>query len=264
MNEYLVAIIIGIVEGLTEYLPISSTGHMIIVGHFLNFTGEKSETFEIFIQLGAILAVFILYIKRFIALLDFKTKDNFSGVNGLLKIAACCMPVSVLGLIFHKKIKLLLFNPTSVSIALIVGGIIILIVERKKINFSVMKLEDITLKNAFLIGIFQCFALIPGASRSGSMIIGGMLLGLSRTVAAEFSFIIAVPIMVLATTLDLLKSYKILDLNDAVVFGIGFITAFITAYFSVNFFINILKKTDLAFFGYYRIILGLILYFVLL
>jgi undecaprenyl-diphosphatase len=256
VNEHLSAIVLGIVEGVTEFLPVSSTGHLILFGETISFSGPKAETFEIFIQLGAILAVVVLYFPRFISLLDFKAGEGFTGHTGLLKLAIGCIPAFILGAMCHKFIKEHLFGPGTVASALIVGAIIILIVEHKKQRPVTFRIEEISYRQAFAIGCCQCFALWPGMSRSASTIIGGMLCGLERKIAAEFSFLLAVPVMTAAVLFDLIKSRALLSSDDLFVFVIGFITSFVVAVLSVKFFLELLGKFTLNPFAYYRIGLG--------
>ncbi|NDC36859.1 MAG: undecaprenyl-diphosphate phosphatase [Proteobacteria bacterium] len=264
MDVQIIAIILGIVEGVTEFLPISSTGHLILVGNALQFLGEKAATFEIVIQSGAILAVLLLYRQRFIALLDFSAKDRpFHGQDGALKLALACAPALLAGFLFSKSIKQHLFNPTAVAIALIVGGIIMLVVERRRRAPSTESLEALTLPQVFLIGCFQCLALWPGISRSGATIVGAMLLGVSRAAAAEFSFLIAIPILLAATGYELLKSFHALTAADLPIFALGFLVSFISATFAVKGFIKIISHWSLIPFAIYRIILGAIVLSVL-
>ena len=270
MNEessnLIAAAVLGVVEGLTEFLPVSSTGHLILTAKAIEFTGPRADSFEIFIQLGAILAVVVLYFDRFRDLvrglfadgIQFKNTPEFKGASGLAKIGFACAPAFVLGALFHKTIKEHLFTPVSVAAALIVGGAIMLLVDNKQRVESTTSLEDISYKQAFLLGVFQCFALWPGTSRSGSMLVGGLLLGLSRSVAAEFSFLVAVPIMCAATTLDLYKSREILSQADIVIFGVGFIVSFITAIVAIRTFMALLRRFTLHAFAYYRIALGIL------
>ncbi len=268
MNEesssLVVAALLGIVEGLTEFLPVSSTGHLILAGKALGFTGPVADSFEIFIQLGAILAVVVLYFDRFRNLLrglftdgiQFKSAPEFTGASGLAKIALACAPAFVMGALFHKKIKEFLFTPGSVAAALIVGGAIMLLVDNKRREERTTSLEDISYRQAFLLGIFQCCALWPGVSRSGSMLVGGLLLGLSRSVAAEFSFLVAVPVMFAATALDLVKSRELLSQSDLGLFAVGFVVSFITAVFAIRTFMTLLKRINLHPFAIYRIAFG--------
>jgi undecaprenyl-diphosphatase len=256
MAPWYVAIILGIVEGLTEFLPISSTGHLIIAGHLLDFTGPKAETFEIVIQLGAILAVVVLYWDRFLGLL-FPDKDRkFSGVYGLWLLFLTSLPASVLGLLTHHYIKEYLFSPFTVALALAVGAVFIFVVEARDKRSTTLTLDEITPKTALGIGLFQCLALWPGFSRSASTIMGGMLLGTKRTVAAEYSFIAAVPIMFAATGYDFLKNYALFESDDLIFLLIGFVVSFIAAWLAVKGFIVLLSRLTLRPFAVYRIILA--------
>ncbi len=256
MNELLSAFALGVVEGLTEFLPVSSTGHLILFGEAISFSGPKAETFEIFIQLGAILAVVVLYFRRFVALLDFRSSEGFAGLNGLTKLAVGCLPAFVLGALLHKLIKQYLFGSFAVATALIVGALVMIFVERRQRTPSTSCVEEITHRQAFFVGCIQCFALWPGMSRSASTIIGGMLCGLDRKVAAEFSFVLAVPVMAAAVCFDLMKSYTLIEQSDLQVFGVGFITSFIIAALAIKFFLGLLNKFTLEPFAYYRIFLG--------
>jgi undecaprenyl-diphosphatase len=256
MAPWYVAIILGIVEGLTEFLPISSTGHLIIAGHLLNFTGPKADTFEIVIQLGAILAVVVLYWDRFVGLVFPDKERKFSGVYGLWLLFLTSLPASVLGLLTHHYIKAYLFSPFTVAIALAVGALLIFVVEAKDFQKTTLTLDEITPKTAFGIGLFQCLALWPGFSRSASTIMGGMILGAKRTVAAEYSFIAAVPIMFAATGYDFLKNYALFQADDLIFLLIGFLVSFIAAWLAVKGFIVLLGRLTLRPFAVYRIVLA--------
>ncbi|MBU2514298.1 undecaprenyl-diphosphate phosphatase [bacterium] len=262
-NIYLSAVIIAIVEGLTEFIPISSTGHMILVGDLLAFTGEKAATFEIFIQLGAILAAFLIYKDKFLGLIPKKHGGNWltqilkgeTSPTGLHLVWAI-LPIALAGLLLHKTIKTHLFSPITVAIGLIVGGVLMIIVERLPIKQSVETVEKISIRQALIIGIGQCFAIWPGMSRSGSTMITGLLLGVKHKAAADFSFIIAVPVMCAAVGYDLLKSWHFLELGDLPYFLIGFLVAFIVGWLSIKWFLSILERLKLMPFGIYRVILG--------
>lgn len=267
------AIILGIIEGLTEFIPVSSTGHMIIVADWLKFKGDTAATFEIFIQLGAILAVVVLYKERFQALTKGTAPlggrphtESMSGFEGIKKIVIACIPAFILGFLFHSIIKEHLFSVITVAWALIVGGVAMIVIERRlgsqvdeEVKQSHDQLDQITTKQALQIGLFQCFALWPGMSRSASTIIGGLLSGVSRVAAAEFSFIIAVPVMCAAVGYDLLKSASAIAVSDLSFFAIGFIVSFFVAILAIKFFIGLLKRFTLAPFGWYRIVLGALL-----
>jgi undecaprenyl-diphosphatase len=261
LDFVLVAIILGIVEGLTEFLPISSTGHLVLVGELLQFEGPKAATFEVFIQLGAILAVLVLYRERFQNLLRFNSSEPFSGLNGIKKIAVASLPVLVVGFLARDFIKAHFFSSQSVAYALIVGGIIMCIVERLNRSSTVNSLEQLSIRTCFIIGLFQCCSLWSGISRSGSTMVGSLLFGVQRKTAAEFSFLIAVPVMCAATTYDLLKSLTFLSMQDIPLFALGFVTAFLSAFIAIRAFIGLLQHWTLVPFGIYRVGLGLLVLF---
>lgn len=261
MTEWFVAVVLGIVEGLSEFLPISSTGHLIIVGHLLGFTGLKAEIFEVVIQLGAILAVVQLYRHRFAGLLRHDPKHAFSGIRGLCMLALTCFPASLLGLLTHEYIKTSLFGPSTVALALAVGAIMILIVEHFVKSSKTHRVDHLSLMQALGIGCFQCLALWPGFSRSAATIMGGMILGASRSVAAEYSFIAAVPIMIMATTFDMVQNYHLLTRNDLLFIGIGFLVSYAAALFAIKSFLYILRKTTLKPFAWYRLAVAPLIYF---
>lgn len=255
------ALILGIVEGLTEFLPVSSTGHLILFGSLLKFTGEKAATFEIFIQLGAILAVVWLYRERFTAaLLSAKKNIHTQSKNNLLLLLFfTTIPALIFGFLFHDSIKEYLFNIYTVAAALIFGGVIIVIFETfyKEKNYTV---ESLSIRQAFVIGLFQSIAIWPGVSRSAATIIGSMLLGLRRKDAVEYSFFVAVPVMFAATGYDLLKSLSVISWTDVPFFVVGFVASFISAALAIKFFIQFVQKTDLKIFGWYRILLGICIF----
>ncbi|MDI1299795.1 undecaprenyl-diphosphate phosphatase [Methylotenera sp.] len=251
------ALILGVVEGATEFLPISSTGHLIIAGDLLNFLSkDKRDVFEIIIQLGAILAVIWEYRAKFIHVASHlnETKSRQLVINLFIAF----LPLAILGLAFHHQIKDLLFNPKSVSIALIVGGFAILFIEKKLPAVKINSVDDMDWKLALKVGFAQAIALIPGASRAGSTIIGGMCFGLSRTAATEFSFFLAVPVMFAATFYDLYKSRDLLSANDLTLFLAGFITAFIAALIVIKVLIRYVANHDFTAFAWYRIVFGAI------
>lgn len=258
MFHYFTAIIMGMVEGLTEFLPVSSTGHLILTGELLHYTGEASKTFEIFIQLGSILAVVVVYWRRFIDLIaGIFSKERRNGLN-ILHVIIAMIPAVILGLIAHDAIKTYLFSSTTVVIGLIAGGILMIFAENKKNSHATTSLDALTYKQAFNIGLFQCLALWPGFSRSGSTIAGGLLTGTNHRVAADFTFIVAVPMMVAASGLDLLKSYKYLSASDIPFFGVGFITAFLVALIAIKIFLKLISKVKLKPFAYYRFVLAIV------
>ncbi len=262
MSEWMKAVLLGLVEGLTEFIPVSSTGHLIVTGDLLQFKGNAASTFEIFIQLGAILAVVFLYKERFLSLLDFKKNEGLSGKNGIRLLAVTTAPALVFGYFVHSYIKTYLFNPFTVALGLGVGGVIMIVAENKLPVSKINKVDDLKARDALLVGLFQLLAMWPGVSRSGATIVGGMLVGIERKTAAEYSFLAAVPVMCAATIYDLYKSREFLSASDIPIFSIGFVVSFVSAWFAVKFFIHLLGKWTLKPFGWYRIgIAGLILLF---
>jgi len=255
-------IIMGIVEGLTEFLPISSTGHLILAGSLLNFTGEKVKLFEIVIQAGAMLAVCWEYRHRIINVIR-----NFSSDAAARRFVAnllvAFLPAVVLGLLFGKMIKAHLFAPVPVALAFIVGAFIILIVERRnRLNEDSLRIhsvDEMTMLDAFKVGCAQCFALIPGTSRSGASIIGGMVFGLSRQAATEFSFFLAIPTLFGATIYSLYKERALLSVADLPMFGVGALAAFISAFFCVRWLLRYISTHDFMIFVWYRIVFGMLI-----
>lgn len=260
MYEYFCALIIGIVEGLTEYLPVSSTGHMIIVGHALGFTGELADVFDVFIQLGAILSVVVVYKEKFAAMVRPSNWFKKTGAS-CFNIAVAMFPACLLGLLFHGFIKGYLFGPTTVIIGLVIGGLFMIGAEKLRKEFKITDVDQITTGKALQIGLFQCLSLWPGFSRSGSTIAGALLLGVSRKASADFSFIMAVPLMFLACFYDLLKVASKFSMSDFGVLAIGFVTSFIVAYLSILWFLKFLNKSTLSGFAYYRFVVAVVAYF---
>lgn len=245
------AIIIAIVEGLTEYLPVSSTGHMIIASSLLGIhKDEFTKLYEVAIQLGAILAVVVLYWRKFF---------DFSKWQFYLKLIIAVIPALILGKLFSDTIDALLESPLTVAISLLTGGIILLFIDRLFRQPSVEKEEEISYLKAFVIGIWQCLAMIPGVSRSASSIIGGMQQKLTRKLAAEFSFYLAVPTMCAATGYKLMQGYKSFTSEHIKLLLIGNVIAFVVAIIAIKFFIGFLQKHGFRLFGWYRIIAGIIL-----
>jgi undecaprenyl-diphosphatase len=244
------SIILSIIEGLTEFLPISSTGHMILASSLMNIPEETFvKTFEISIQVGAILAVVFLYFKRFI-----------TGISIYLKLAIAFIPTGIVGFLAYPYIKAYLFNPVVVSISLIVGGIILILIDKKvagqKSNTD--SLENISYKNAFFIGLFQSISMIPGVSRAAATIVGGIFNDLDKKQAVEFSFLLAIPTMFVATGYDLYKTPIQFSGHEMFLLGIGMVVAFITAWIAVKAFVNIVQNYGFRYFGYYRIIIGIL------
>jgi undecaprenyl-diphosphatase len=253
----IVAVILGLVEGATEFIPVSSTGHLIIVSDLLNFTGPRADSFAIFIQLGAILAVLILYRQRFFDLLKLQSNEGFSGLRGIGLLLVAMLPLFV-GYFAYSTIKDYLFNPITVAVGLFVGGIAMILVERFLPAPKITTLGEMTWRQALLVGLFQVLSMWPGVSRAAATIIGGMIGGLRRDTAAEFSFLLAVPTMVAAVGYDMLKTYDSLSSTDFLMFAIGFIVAFLAALAAVRIFIQVLQRHTLAPFGWYRIVLAVI------
>jgi undecaprenyl-diphosphatase len=254
------ALILGIVEGLTEFLPISSTGHLILVGDLLNFNDEKGMVFAIVIQLGAILAVCWEYRAKISTVLAGIGSDEDSN-RFILNLFIAFLPAAILGLLFIKIIKQYLFHPIPVAIALIVGGVVILWAERRKHVVDVDHVEDMDWKHALKVGLMQCLALIPGTSRSGATIIGGLFFGLSRKAATEFSFFLAIPIMFAATFYDVFKHREFLQFDDVGMFSIGFVASFVSALLAVRGLLRFISNHDFTIFAWYRIVFGIIILF---
>jgi undecaprenyl-diphosphatase len=248
------------VEGLTEFLPVSSTGHMIIVGHFINFKGDFANLFEIVIQLGAILAIIVLFKNKIFDSLKNLTPRNY-GFKLWSNVIIAFIPSGIIAFLFHNKVEEVLMKPLPVSLALLVGGIWIIFAENKyRNNNKTLRLEDMNYKQAFMIGIFQCIAILwPGFSRSASTIIGGWVVGLSTVIAAEFSFFLAIPTMIIATGYSLLKTDLILSNVQIISLIIGFITSFGVAIIVVDKFISYIKKRSMIPFAIYRLIIGTII-----
>lgn len=258
MNVYLVAVILGLVEGATEFIPVSSTGHLILVGHWLGFEGARAKAFEIFIQLGAILAIFWLYRKMIMTVLRDAAQPG-AARNLVVGLFVAFLPVAVIGLLLHNWIKARLFDPLIVAVALVVGGFAILLIERWAPRTTMEDVERVPLRTALGIGLAQVLSLIPGTSRAGATILGGYCLGLSRKAATEFSFFLAIPVMLAATLFDLFKSRHDLVRADVAVFAIGFIVAFLSALVVVRAFLRFVSHHSFRPFAWYRIVFGVIL-----
>ncbi|MCH4894742.1 MULTISPECIES: undecaprenyl-diphosphate phosphatase [unclassified Sphingomonas] len=256
MHDLLTVILLGILEGLTEFLPVSSTGHLILAGELLGFTGEGSATFKIAIQLGAILAVIVVYWRRFwdvgTGLIAWRRPDVMFTRNILLGFA----PALVIGVLVYDAVRAALERPVIVAVALIVGGVLILAIERmvKRVRFEAV--EAMPFGTALSIGIVQCLAMLPGVSRSGATIMGALLMGVERRTAAEFSFFLAVPTMAAATAYALWKDRALLSLDDLGAIAIGFGAAFVTALIVVRIFVAIVGRYGFAPFAWYRIVVG--------
>ena len=253
--EIIFAAILGLVEGLTEFLPISSTGHLILTSHLLGIKQDDfHKTFEVVIQLGSILAViFVFWQKLF-----------HNSFTLWVKLAIGFLPAGILGFLFYSTIKGL-FAPIVVSLMLIFGGIMFIILEYfyKEKDHHLQDVKEISYKQAFIIGLFQALAMIPGTSRSGSTIVGGLLLGCSRKVAAEFSFLLALPTMIIASVYSLLKHYETLNLDNLLFLSVGFVVAFISALVAIKVFLSFVSRFNFIPFGIYRILLGIVFLFYL-
>lgn len=260
--EILKASILGIVEGITEWLPVSSTGHLILVNEFLklDMTPEFMNVFNVVIQLGAILAVLLIYFNKLNPFTKTKSIiERKDTINLWIKVVVAVIPSAILGLLFDDYIEAKFFNPTTVAIMLIVYGIVMIIMENRDSKPTVSDFKELSYKRAFSIGLFQCLALIPGTSRSASTIIGGVFLGTSRFIATEFSFFLAIPTMLGASALKLLKAGFNFSGLEWMVLGTGTIVSFIVSVIVIKMLMNYIKKHDFKVFGYYRIILGIIL-----
>ena len=258
------AIVLGLVEGLTEFLPVSSTGHLILASRGLGLSGDLVDSFNIAIQSGAILAVVIIYWQRFRGFLDWKAKEDagFRGIRGIILISLTTFPALALAALFHKDIKAVLFAPLPVALALAIGGVLMIWIERKASKEPNLILEKLSYRNALAIGFFQCFSLWPGMSRAAATIIGGRFLGLSRQEAAEYSFLAAVPILIAATAYELKNNPGLLTQAEPL-FAVGFGVSFITAWFAVKGFLLLLRRWTLAPFGWYRIVLAAAVFYAL-
>ncbi|MEK7738054.1 MAG: undecaprenyl-diphosphate phosphatase [Pseudomonadota bacterium] len=255
--QLLHALILGIVEGLTEFLPVSSTGHLILVGDLLQFNDEKGKVFEIVIQLGAILAVaweYRLKIGRVVMGLRREREARRFVIN----LAIAFMPLAVLGLLFHKTIKATLFQPLPVALAFILGGLFILWAERRQHRIRIETVDQLNAIDALKLGLAQAFALIPGTSRSVATIIGGLFFGLSRKAATEFSFFLAIPTLTVATLYQLYQERALLSVDDLGMFGVGFVSAFVSAFICVRWLLSYISHHDFVPFAWYRIAFGLV------
>ena len=249
------SIIIAIIEGITEFLPISSTGHMILASSLMKINEvDFVKTFEISIQLGAIMAIVMMYAKRFL-----------KGISIYIKLATAFLPTAMVGFLAYGFIKEYLFNPFIVAISLIVGGIILILIDKKVVNQKSQTdvLDNITYKNAFFIGLIQCISMIPGVSRAAATIVGGVFNGLDKKQATEFSFLLAVPTMFAATGYDLIKTPVVFTKQEVFLLSVGFIVALVTAWIAVRIFLKIVENYGFKYFGYYRIVIGIIFLLVL-
>lgn len=258
------AIVMGIVEGLTEFLPISSTGHLILAGSLLNFTGDKVKVFEIVIQTGAMLAIVWEYRARCAAVASGLFSDR-NAQRFLINVVIAFLPLAILGVLFSRAIKDELFNAVTVATMFIVGGLIILWVERAlklgELKVRVDSIDDMSALDALKVGCAQAFALIPGTSRSGASIIGGMWFGLSRKASTEFSFFLAIPTILGASVYSLVKERHLLSVADLPWFSLGSVAAFISAFICVRWLMRYISTHDFSGFGWYRIVFGIVIIF---
>ena len=257
LSLLLKALILGVVEGITEFLPVSSTGHLILAGDLLDFNTEKGKLFEIVIQCGAILAIVWEYRARLISVVSRLPVDP-QARRFAMNLLVAFVPVAVLGLLFGKAIKEVLFKPVPVAIAFIVGGLIILWAERRKHQITVDSVDEMTWTDALKIGLAQCLALIPGTSRAGATIIGGLFAGLSRLAATEFSFFLAIPVLFAASGYELFKHRSTLSTDDLGILAAGLIAAFASAFVCVRWLLRYISRHDFTVFAWYRIAFGII------
>lgn len=250
------AVVLGVVEGATEFLPVSSTGHLIVASELLNFPASARGTFEIFIQLGAILAVAWEFRHPLAQTLRGALAAPGTDRNLLGKVLLAFLPAAVIGFLAGSSVQAYLFNMTTVGVALIAGGVVILVVERWHWAFTAGRVEDVAWRQALYVGFAQVLAMVPGVSRAGATIIGGVVVGLDRPTATQFSFYLAIPTMVAASSYSLLKSLGELSSADIAPFAVGFVVSFITAMFVVRGFLGYVRRHDFTVFGYYRIAAG--------
>ncbi|MBI4190795.1 MAG: undecaprenyl-diphosphate phosphatase [Betaproteobacteria bacterium] len=251
------ALILGVVEGLTEFLPVSSTGHLILASNLLDFNDDKSKVFEIVIQTGAMLAIVWEYRAKFAGVVAGLARDR-KAQQFVMNLVIAFVPAAVLGLAFGNYIKAVLFKPVPVAIAFIVGGLVILWAERREHTITVQSVDDMRWTDALKVGCAQAFALIPGTSRSGATIIGGLLFGLSRRAATEFSFFLAVPTLVVAGAYDFYTNRALFDAGDIGVFTVGTVAAFVSAFLCVRWLLRYIASHDFTLFAWYRIAFGIV------
>lgn len=250
------ALILGVVEGLTEFLPVSSTGHLILVGDLLKFNDERGKLFEIVIQSGAILAVCWEYRRKIFSVLG-GLGSQPEARKFVLNLFVAFLPLAILGLLFGKAIKAHLFQPIPVATAFIVGAFVIIWAERRPHKIRVESVDDMSVADALKLGLAQAFALIPGTSRSGATIIGGLLFGLSRKAATEFSFFLAIPTLMVATAYQIYKERALLNADDLAMWAVGFVAAFVSAFLCVRWLLRYISNHDFTVFAWYRIAFGI-------
>lgn len=254
MSDLFEAAILGVVEGLTEFIPVSSTGHLLLLGHFMGFE-SNGKTFEVLVQLGAILAIMTVYFHRLLAMAR-NIRTDPAVQRFVLGVLVAFLPAVVIGAMAHGFIKTVLFNPWIVCITLISGGFVLMIVDSLPLRPRYHDATQFPLSKYLAIGFFQCLAMVPGVSRSGATIVGGMLIGADKRAATEFSFFLAMPTMAAAFAYDLLKNYQNLDMNDGILIGTGFITAFLSGLVVVRVLLDYVSRRGLGLFAWWRIIVG--------
>jgi undecaprenyl-diphosphatase len=254
MDQLFEGIVLGFVEGLTEFLPVSSTGHLLLLGHFLGFE-STGKTFEVLVQLGAILAILLVYFRRLLAIATALPHDP-DARRFVLGVLIAFLPAAAIGAVLHGFIKGVLFNPWIVCVTLILGGFLLLVVDRMRFEARYDDATRFPLLMYAKIGFIQCLAMVPGVSRSGATIVGAMLLGADKRAAAEFSFFLAMPTMAGAFTYDLLKNYKILSFDDLALIAAGFVAAFVSALLVVNLFLSYVSRHGFTPFAWWRIVVG--------
>lgn len=257
MPDFIKAIILGIIEGITEFLPISSTGHLILANQWISFSKDFTVVFDIFIQLGAIVAV-VIYFRKDVFPPKIKLITERNYINFWLKVLTAFLPAALFGYLLADIIEEHLFTPLVVALSLLVWGIVLVLIERKEHPFRFKTIDEMPYKVALYIGLFQCLAMVPGTSRSGATIIGALVLGASRKLAAEFSFYLAIPTILAASVYSLLKGGMHFSNNDILLLGLGFIVSFLVALAVIRFLMNYIRKHSFIIFGYYRIVLAIL------
>ncbi|MFZ5832366.1 MAG: undecaprenyl-diphosphate phosphatase [Planctomycetota bacterium] len=260
MTESLQAAVMGIVEGLTEFLPVSSTGHLILAGRVIGFErtvgDDFAKAFDVVIQIGAILAVVVAYPRRFAGLADFRGQNGFRGLRGIGLLLLTTLPALVFGLLLHKPIKAYLFSPATVAVGLALGAVWILVMERRRDHAVIASVDGLTWRVALAVGFFQCIAMWPGISRSAATILGGMMVGLDRRTATEYSFFAAVPVLAAAAAFDFIRSYDTIDPERMKLLAIGLVVSFFSAWAAVKWLVHFVSRHKLTVFAWYRLALA--------
>lgn len=259
LTIYFKVILLGIVEGLTEFIPVSSTAHLILFSQLIDFNVIRNNVFEIAIQIGGILAIFLVYFRKIFNVIH-KINEKPNQIF-LQNIFIAFLPAVFIGFFAHDFIKTYFFSNFIIAISLIIGGVLIILVEKYHDKFHIKKIENIHKKHAFIIGLCQCLAMIPGVSRSGATIMSGILLGINRKIATEFSFFLALPTIGSACAYDLFKNYKQINFNDLEIILVGIISSFISSILVIKWLLKFISNHSFVGFGYYRILLGLVILF---